>query len=104
MKGLKRNTKIYLASFGVRENILKSLGLGVRCTDHALVTAEFFTEAGNDAHDATGLSSFQCGNLISKRFVVVAAPGRKLIKVAAALPLRQMRQSSRSLLSDITMR
>ena len=29
VKGLKRNTKIYLAPFGVRENILKSLSLGV---------------------------------------------------------------------------
>ena len=29
LKCLKRNTKIYLAPFGVRENILKSLSLGV---------------------------------------------------------------------------
>ena len=47
-----------------------------------LTTAEFSTEAGNFAH-ATLVSSFHCGNSISKRFVV-AAPGRKLIKVAAA--------------------
>ena len=46
-----------------------------------MVTAEFSSKAGNNAH-ATRLSSFPCGNLISKRFVV-AARGRKPIKVAA---------------------
>ena len=50
------------------------------CSDHSMVTAEFSAEAANNAH-ATRLPSFQCGNSISKRFVV-AAPGRKLIKVA----------------------
>ena len=52
------------------------------CSDHSIDTAEFSAEAANNAH-ATRLPSFQCGNSISKLFVV-AARGRKLIKVAAA--------------------